>query len=163
MAQDLLADFNALHNQPANALGTAIAPMVLYGGHRMIKFPQAETRAAYFKRILPLLYNGLGITVNVLYTFPANSGAPQLSIAFERHEADVFLFTGANFANSKVLTLTAPTVANAATYASLDFADGTEIGSLVALEGFRLRVERVAADGVAQPVYVSQVFLTNTG
>lgn len=162
MANDILSRFHALHNQPANALGTAIAPLVLRGGHRMIAFPPAETRAAYFTDILPLLYNGLGITVNVLYTFPAITGSPQLSIAFERQNTG-FLYTGANFANSKVLTLTAPGVANAAVYASLAFADGTEIGSLVALEGYRLRVERVAADGVAQTVYVKSVFLTNTG
>jgi hypothetical protein len=162
MANDILSRFNALHNQPANALGTTIASLVLRGGHRMISFPPAETRAAYFADVLPLLYNGLGITVNVLYTFPNTTGAPQLSIAFERQNTG-FLYTGANFANSKVLTLTAPSVANGAVYAALAFADGTEIGSLAALEGYRLRVERVSTDGVSETVYVKQIFLTNTG
>lgn len=164
MAQDLLADFNALHNQPANALGTAIAPMVLRAGHRMIKFPQGDTRAAYFKRVLPLLYNGLGITVNLVWTMNSLAGQPEFDVAFERHEADVFQFTGENFANAKTLTLTPPVLVMAATYSTLAFADGTEIGSLEPLEEFRVRVRRNGAtDGVAQDVYVSQVFLTNTG
>jgi hypothetical protein len=160
MAQDLLADFNALHNQPANAVGTAIAPMVLRSGHRMIKFLQAETRAAYFKRVLPKVYNGLGITVNIVYAIPAVV-APQLLIAFERHVAGGSIVE--NFANAKTLTLTAPSGADTWTYSSLAFADGAEIGGLLTLEEFRLKVARVAADGVAQPVYVSGVFLTNTG
>lgn len=162
MAQDLLADFNALHNQPANALGNTIAGMVLRGGHRMIRFPPSEARAAYFKRILPRLYNGLGITVNLVYTWPTTTGTAQFNIAFERHEAG-FLYTGDSFASAKVITLAAPSVANGAAYASLAFADGSEIDSLVALEEFRLSVARVATDGNAQVVYLSNVFLTNTG
>lgn len=161
MAQDLLADFNALHNQPANAIGTAIAPMVLKGGHRMIKFPASEGRAAYFKRILPLLYNGLGITVNIVWMMETPTGSPRFNIAFERHGPG-FLFTGASFANVKVLTLV-PGAASAAVYSSQAFADGAEIGGLLALEEFRLSVTRDFTDGVAQPLYVSGVFLTNSG
>jgi hypothetical protein len=162
MAQDLLADFNALHNQPANAIGTLIAPMVLRGGHRMIAFPSGIARAAYFKKFLSPLYNGLGITVNVIWTMPSASGAPRFLIAFERHDV-TFSYLGANFANTKTLTLTAPTGANLATYASLTFADGAEIGGLLKSEEFRLSVTRDHTDGVAETLYVSSVVLTNTG
>ena len=161
MAQDVLNKFNALHNQPANASGTLIAPMVLLSGHRVIKFPAGVARAAYFIDILTKLYNGLGITVNILHITPTVV-APKLAIAFERHNAGQAI-SPANFANAKTVTLTAPSAGNTWTYSTLDFSDGAEIGSLVALEGFRLRIERVAADGVAQAVYVSRVFLTNTG
>ena len=161
MAQDLLADFHALHNQPADALGTTIAPMVLKGGHRMLKFPQGEARAAYFKRTLPLLYNGLGITVNVVWMMETPTGTPKFNIAFERHEAG-YLFSATSFASAKSLVLT-PGAASAAVYSSLAFADGAEIDNLVALEEFRISVTRDATDGAAQPLYVSSVFLTNTG
>ena len=161
MAQDLLADFHALHNQPADALGTTIAPMVLKGGHRMIKFTQGEARAAYFKRTLPLLYNGLGITVQVVWMMETPTGSPTLQIAFERHEAG-YLFTGASFAAAKSLVLT-PGSASAAVYSTLAFADGTEIDGLQTLEEFRISVTRDAADGAAQPIYVSSVSLLNTG
>ena len=161
MANDLLADFHALHNQPADALGTTIAPMVLKAGHRMIKFPQGEARAAYFKRTLPLLYNGLGITVNIVWMMETPTGTPKFNIAFERHEAG-FLFSGSSFAAAKSMVLT-PGTASAAVYSTLAFADGSEIDGLLAMEEFRLSVTRDATDGVAQPLYVSSVFLTNTG
>lgn len=161
MANDLLADFHALHNQPADALGTTIAPMVLKNGHRMIKFPQGEARAAYFKRTLPLLYNGLGITVNITWMMETPVGTPAFQIAFERHEAG-FLVTGASFATAKTMSLTIG-AASELVYSTLAFADGSEIDGLQPMEDFRLAVTRDAADGAAQPVYVSSVFLTNTG
>ena len=162
MANDLLADFHALHNQPANVLGTTIAPMVLKNGYRMIKFPAAEQRSAYFKRTLPLLYNGLGITVQVVWMMETPTGSPVLNIAFERHEAG-FLFNGVSgYASAKTLTLV-PGIANAAVYSTLAFSDGTEIDSLAALEEFNLSVTRSSSDGAAQPIYVSSVALLNTG
>lgn len=161
MALDLLADFNALHNQPANALGTLIAPMVLRDGHRVIRFSPGEERAAYFKRMLPKLYNGLGITVNIVWFMETPTGSPQLTSAFERHEAG-FLFSGPSFAAGKVMVLT-PGAAFAAVYSSVSHADGAEIDGLLPLEEFRLSITRSASDGAAQPIYVSGVFLTNTG
>jgi hypothetical protein len=161
MALDLLADWNALHNQPANALGTAIAPMVLRDGHRVIRFDPGAERAAYFKRMLPKLYNGLGITVNIVWFMETPTGSPILMTAFERHEAG-FLFSGSSFATAKTLALT-PGASMAAVYSSVSHADGAEIDGLLALEEFRLSVTRSAVDGAAQPIYVSGVFLTNTG
>lgn len=162
MANDLLADFNALHNQPANVLGTTIAPMVLKGGHRMIKFPAAEQRSAYFKRTLPLLYNGLGITVQIVWMMETPTGSPVLQIAFERHDVTFDYLGASGFASAKNLTLT-PGSAGLAVYSTLAFADGAEIDGLVALEEFRLSVTRSSTDGAAQPLYISSVSLLNTG
>jgi hypothetical protein len=161
MAQDLLDRFTPLHNQPINA-AVPVASLTMRFGHRAVKFVQGASRAAYFANVLSSLYSNTGLRVTLVWTHPAAAGTIQWDLAFERQAASIFDYSaGANFAAATTVTAV-PAGANLATYTTVDFAHGTAIDNLLALESYRLSVTRRGdLDAVAQDVYLYRVFLQN--
>jgi hypothetical protein len=158
MAQDLIDRFTPIHSHPIN-LTSGIATWVLRSGHRALKFVQGGGTTAYFASVMNSLYNGTGIIVTVVWTAGATTAGVQWTVGFERQQADVYNYTsGLIIPTFKTTIAGALAGANKATYTQIQFA-ASDLGSLAALESYRMTLHR--ADAVAMDAFVYRVFLQN--
>lgn len=165
MANDLLDRFTPLHNQPTNILAASIAPLVLSGAHAAIRFPNGQSRHAYFASVMSALYNGSGIIVRIVWKTPVADVTKSVnwSAAFERHAAESFDFDGAeDFDSAVTVSAFALATGSLAIYTDISFSN-TQIADLEILESYRLRVSRGNDDTVANYADLYRVFLLNAG
>ena len=136
--------FIALHNEPPSS---NYATLDTRNQHPVLDFDDTTNESAIFSAVMPRNYSGGGVTVCLHYVMSAaTSGTIDWDVAFERIGDQQQDIDGDSFAAAKsVDDTTVPATSGLVDVVSINFADGAEMDSVAAGEGFRLRVTRDAA------------------
>lgn len=137
--------------------------------HKTIDFDGTTDEEANFAGVLPLNYNGGGLTCDIYVAFPAGttSGSVRFQVAIERIDLSSLDIDSDSFASFRDAGGTAPGTAGQVIKVSIAFTDGAQIDSLAAGEAFRLKVRRDAdgssgTDDIAADAQVIRVVLRET-
>jgi len=141
---DTLLIFTALHNEPP---ASACATIDIRNQHPVLDFDETSNESAVFSGIMPRSYAGGGVTVYLHYAMTsATSGTVDWDAAFERIGDQQQNIDSDGFAAAKsVNDTTVPAESGLVDVLSIAFADGAEMDSIAAGEGFRLKITRDAA------------------
>jgi hypothetical protein len=117
-------------------------------GHPVLDFDAATAEAAIFTGILPLAYNGGGLTVEVAYSMTsATSGTCGWTVEFERIGDSQQDTDADSFATAQTITaVTVPGTSGHVDVASVNVSDGANMDSIAAGEMFRMRITRDVAN-----------------
>lgn len=141
---ETLCRFTAQCNEPPAA---NLATLHIRNGHPILDF--ALTEIGIFSSVFPTNYSGLGITVYLHYAMTTDIADDiKLEVSFERI-GEVLDIDGDSFAAAQNTgDIVVPGTCGLVDIVPVTFTHGAQIDNLVAGEGFRLKVERVAVAGV---------------
>ena len=141
---ETLLRFTPQCNEPP---ATNFATLDLRNEHPVLDF--ALNEIAIFSSIFPRNYSGLGLTVLLHYAMSVDVADDiKLEISFERI-GEVLDIDGDSFAAAQDTgDIVVPGTCGLVNIISTVHTDGAQIDGLLAGEGFRLKVERVAVAGV---------------
>ena len=145
---DTLAIFTAFSNEPP---ASSYATLDVRNQHPVLDFDDSANESAVFSGVMPRNYDGGGITVYLHYAMSsAVSGDIDWDVAFERigdqqQDIDSDGFAAVN----SVDNTTVPGTSGNVDSVNVAFADGVDMDSVAAGEGFRIKVTRDAASDTA--------------
>lgn len=136
------------NNEPP---ASAFVTLDTRNGHAVLDFDGAANESAVFKGIMPRHYSGGGITVYIHYSMTsAVSGDIDWDVAFERVSDSQQDIDADGFATALSIDNTiVPSTSGFVDIVSVAFTNGAQIDSIVAGEGFRLKVTRDAVSDTA--------------
>lgn len=139
---DTLLIFTPLMNEPP---ASAFATLDTRNSHIVLDFDGSTDEEAVFKGIMPAHYSGGGLTIKVHVAFTsATSGTANIECHLERTTAQDI--DSDSFATFKDASASANGTSGVETIATITFASGSEMDSIVAGDLFRLKIRR-DADG----------------
>ena len=154
---DTLLIFTPLHNEPTAA---NYATLDTRNQHPVLDFDATTNEFCVFSAVMPRNYGGSGLTVYIHYAMSsAEADTIDWDAAFERIgdqqqdlDADGFA------AVQSVDNTTVPANSGDVDIVSIDFTDGAQMDSVAVGEGFRIKINRDAANddapGDAELVFV---------
>ena len=115
--------------------------------HPVLRFDAATAQTVNFPILMPRHYAGTtGVTATIIWSAEtAITAETRWSLAWERHQDDLFDLDADGFATAKTVDATAPSAAGEVSYDTIAFTDGAEIDSIAVGESGRLRLIRDAA------------------
>jgi hypothetical protein len=141
---DTLLVLTPLHNEPP---ASNFATIDLRNQHPVLDFDATTNESAVFSAIMPRNYGGNGVTVNIHYAMTATSGTIDWDAAFERIGDQQQDIDADGFAAFKsVDNMQVPSTSGLVDVVSVSFSDGTEMDNVQTGEGFRLKIQRDAAN-----------------
>lgn len=145
---DTLLIFTPHNNEPPSS---AFMTLDTRNGHLVLDADDTTGESAIFKGILPRNYAGGGITVYVhASATSATTGTIGWLIAFERVSDSQQDIDADGFAADQTITAgTVPATSGYVDILSVAVADGANIDSIAAGEGFRLKITRDVANDTA--------------
>jgi hypothetical protein len=108
--------------------------------------PGATNEHAEFGGFMPRHYGGGGITVTLIWSSDATSGAVKWNVALKSVTDDADDLDTKVYAAANTVTATTANAAGEADYAAITFTDGADMDSVAVGEYFRMRVTRDSAD-----------------
>ena len=134
--------------QAAELPGSGYARFDLRIGHPVLKFHDTTAEAAIFTVMMPLSYQGGGLTVEVVFAMSAaTSGTCGWTVEFERIGDGQQDIDGDGFAAAQTITaVTVPGTAGLTDVVSVNIADGAALDGLAAGELGRMRIKRDVAN-----------------
>ena len=154
---DTLLEFTPLCGEPS---ATNPATADRRNQRPVLDYDATTTETIYFSAVMPRNYAGGGITVYIHYAMTsAEADTVDWDAAFERIGDQQLDIDGDSFAAvQSVDNTTVPGTAGLVDIVSIAFADGAEMDSVAVGEGFRLSIQRDAANddaaGDAELVFV---------
>lgn len=116
--------------------------------HPVLDYDKATQEGTYFEDVLPRAYAGGGVTCRIAFSATTvTTGDVVWGISWERHASAGDDLDADSFAAERTVTATVNGTSGKLTYAEIAFTDGAQMDSVAAGEHFRLRLQRVAADG----------------
>lgn len=142
---DTLCIFTPLHNEPPSSNW---ATLDTRNQHTVLDFDAVTNESAIFKSIMPRHYANGGVTVYIHYSMTsAVANTVDWDVAFERvsdqqQDIDADGFAAVQSADNT----TVPGTTGLVDIVSVAFTNGAQMDSVVAGEGFRLKIIRDAAN-----------------
>lgn len=138
--------FTAADNAPP---ATLFATVDTRNNHLVLDFDGATDEEAVFGSVLPAVYSGLGLTVELWCACSsATTGSFRFQAAIERMDASSLDIDADSFAAFQSAGGTAPALSGQFVKLSIPFTSGAQMDSLLAGEAYRLKVRR-DADGTS--------------
>lgn len=140
--------FSALHAQFPSSNYATIDQRNASTPHYVLDFDESTDESTIFSGIMPQAYSGGGVTVYLHFAMTtATSGEVVWDGAFERI-GEVQDIDSDNFASAQSSgAITVSGTSGIPKICSIAFTDGAQIASIVAGEGFRLKITRDADNG----------------
>lgn len=139
---DSLLQFGPYNNEPPT---TNNATLDLRNQHPVLDFDDTTDESAVFSGVMPQAYSGGGVTVYIHYAMSVNSGDIDWDAAFERVGDQQQDIDSDGFAAvQSVDETTVPATIGHVDIVAIPFTDGAQMDSVVAGEGFRLKITRDA-------------------
>lgn len=115
--------------------------------HSVLDFDAATAETVNFPIVMPRHYGGGGVTATIIWSAEtAITLETRWSLAWERHEDDLFDLDADGFATAKTVDATAPSLAGEVSYDTIAFTNGAEMDGILVGESGRLRLIRDAAN-----------------
>lgn len=155
-----LATFVPFSFSPASSNSAVVG---FRNGHPTLQFDASTQETAYFRSIMPAHYEGGGVTVKLHWAAAsATSGTIGWDVSFEALKDGGTDIDSDSFATAQTVTAEAvDATSGKVDVSSVNIADGANMDSVAAGDGFRLRVRRdVASDtaaGDAQLLFVELI------
>ena len=129
---------------------SAYATLDTRNGHLVADFDDTTDEALVFKAIMPQNYAATtGVTVYIHYAMSsATANAAGWQVAFERTSDSIQDIDADGFAAVQSVSVTVPATSGHVDITSIAFTQGAQMDSVVAGDGFRLKINR-DADGSA--------------
>jgi hypothetical protein len=136
-----------LEFSPAAMTPTAVPPQIDWRNlHPIVCFDAALDEGAFWSAVLPQAYAGGGLTAYIHWAAAsATSGDVVFGVSIERIGEGVLDIDGDSFATELTVTATAPGTTGHLDIASRAFTSGAAMDSLVAGEGFRVKIRRLGS------------------
>lgn len=142
---DTLLQFNALHNEPPSSNA---ATLDLRNQHPILDFDDTTNESAVFSAVMPQHYAGTtGVTVYIHYAMSsAEADTVDWDAAFELIGDQDLDIDGDSFAAvNSVDDTTVPGTSGLVDIVSIAFSNGADMDSVIAGDGFRLKITRDAS------------------
>ena len=142
---DTLLIFTPNHNEPT---ATNYATLDLRNLHPVLDFDDTTNEYAVFSAVMPRNYAGGGLTVYIHYAMAsAVADTIDWDAAFERIGDQQLDIDGDSFAAvQSVDNTTVPGTSGLVDIVSIAFTDGAQMDSIAVGEGFRIKINRDAAN-----------------
>ena len=108
--------------------------------------PGATEEYIYFVGYMPAHYDGGGLTLAIGWSSDATSGACRWALAFKSITDDADDIDSKAFAAPNTVDATTASAAGEIDYAALTFTDGADMDSVAAGDGYRVKLNRDAAN-----------------
>jgi hypothetical protein len=134
--------------QAGEAPASSFATLDTRNGIWVLDFDAAAAESAVFRGVLPASYGGGGLTIDLYWmATSATSGDVRWGAQIERDNENNHDLDADAFATQQLATGTANGTSGKLTKTTITVSAGANMDSLAAGEPFRLKVQRVAADG----------------
>lgn len=113
--------------------------------HPTLRFDAAVAQILNLPIFMPRNYTGLGTTATLVWSaVTASIGVTRWTLAWERHQDDIFNFDVDSFAAAQAVNDTTGTSSGEPSYASIPFTDGGQMDNIQVGESGRLQLIRDA-------------------
>lgn len=130
----------------------------LRNDNTVLGFADSATETAYFEGTVPTEYDGGAVIVELRWTSVSTTGNVRWAVAFEMQNAlDI---DGNDFAANKLVTAAVPATSGLPALTSITFTN-VEADTIAAGASFRIRVQRIGADGADDAVGDAQLLRVN--